>query len=415
MGHGLTVKITNMQGVNLATVGVRLAPREGFASQVKVPVNQPRTASINMSMDDPASLHVSPLERMLKIYYKPPPVELVERDAILVFWGPIITCPKDFDAGVIRIGAIDMSHRWRRHYLNASDDAVTSAYTMDGDGAWKLATAAELPAPIIAGGALHPGVFQGFDNTTPRPTSAALAKRGNELLATIQEMTKQQDGIDIDLVPVDLDQTGWENDGAGNRVPRGSRPAQLGDNPWYAQLDTWAYKGNDLSARVKFHYGMGLDNAAGYVEDPGGDQSRNRAVIVTGGGQGDAEDGGQTAIATSSEKWSKYGVLEYWEQRGGGELTTPDVLQETANAIVKAYGEPPRFVDVTLKPDSEMRFIPFFDFEHGDTVSYAAKRGLHHSSGAGRITDLSLEEDANGIVSPKVSIIPDLDVELDPS
>lgn len=420
----LKTYITDLIGNVLAKPKRIPAKGGGNQTQVTVPLCDSRTATTRVSLWDSTTMGVvKPLSRMLKVYWIPTPAHTPK----LIFWGVILKPTYDFSEGTCTIQAHDQSIWAKKNYHRYGDIVVDKGYTIDGRGIRNLFLSALPLDSQIDRGVKHPGVLWGYDNTTRKPfpakieeptvseALAALATRGQNVYESITALSEQVYGPEWDFRPLDIDDQGTTAARGTPGYPeqaRDSRPAVLGTNQWYAQLDTYVRKGTDKSATVKLQWGYGAENLSNVIIEPDGDQEKNYAVVVAPGGEEGRRDAKNRALEHDEMSWRDHGIYQTWVSSQSDDPL--GVLKDKARAYVDAYNWAPVLTQVTVKKGSKARFFPFFDFEHGDEVTVGAKladvkwhvKNVASREITGRVTNIILTEDAEGQVTPDLEIVP---------
>jgi hypothetical protein len=417
MSAELLFQITKLDG----EVMVTLNQHEG--GSVTVPQNDARTAKVQLSIYDRRVLQALPLERALKVSYK------VDGETFLPFWGPILQPVFNFGQGNVSISAHDPSLAWKKNYLRYGDLPVNIAYPYDGRGFRRLAEAA-IPSPAqLERGVQHPGIKWGYNavpDTGPMPVNAhgkmdldhpllhlddgsgiwSKVTRGTQIWEVVNSMTEQADGFDWELRPIDADHPPTRGHYESGRVAGGDW-----EPGYFVQLDTYVEQGVDRRDDVAFHFGAGRSNASDVVWTPDGDSVRNYAAEVFPGGEKDKFDLNHRALSHNEASWRRFGIYEVWES--SNQPDTKAILQSKANAWIQRYSYPPDFFTVVIKPDVVQPFHYLRDYEIGDLVSVAAKRGYGLLDSSGGLRSVTLTADAQGAVTTQLDVVPNVGTEQD--
>lgn len=382
-----------------------LLPTQVFDVEVTHPLNEGRTATASLSMHDPLVEDLIPWRQALRIlYWRPGETTTPEP----VFWGQANVI-EDFEAGRVTLEAQDPSVRMQHHYARIGDDVLNNPSDEqrgnifgDSRGIEDLIAAAQVPVgsgyPALGCALLD---IDSVDDTVRRGI-----ERGQEIWQMILDICESDTGPDFDMQPR------WYV--AGDAV--------------YCELRTYERLGTDVSATVKFDYGVQTtptsgDNMPGIVVTPGHPTThahvvdQDRTWRVTGYTPDFAQEHGMWVdwVATDYEVTDEADV---------------DVLRAIAKARIKAYAIPPKQSDVRLRLDTLADFYyghPDWnagvegdtggDFYVGDQVRLRAARGYRSFSRKSRITQVVLSQPgARGPMQTQLTLIPDdtnVDVILD--
>ena len=379
--------------------GVIVNPLDDGPLTVTVPHCDSMTASVTVSVYDPVSKLVKPLETMLAVTYGP----------FLVFKGPIVQPRIDFGARTVAISAHDITLRLKHHYHRFGDRVVDDGYPVDGRGMRRLVESSVPTQKELSRNVPPNGILWG-ENTVPNegPKPADLnnpqsgdglwrfVQRGQNVWESVQNLRTALPGPEFAFQPIDA------------QHPRGHDPIKRG---FVAELDTAERIGTtEASPRAYFEHGSGSDNAETVIYEPDGDMVRNWFRQVRPSGEKDRGDasGGQTATAQGSQ--SDYGLMQGWES--SQQQDSKAMLREKARVWVAAYGRPPDFFQVVPRPDRQPNVPRYLrDFKVGDMVRVVADRGERQANLLGRVMQVQLAAiDQSGNAKVTLTCIPDIDV-----
>jgi hypothetical protein len=345
------VFITDQEGVVVA------APERWEDTEVVIPLNDSRTARTTISLHDVAAAQVTPLDRLLKVYY----------GSLLVFWGYILNPIWDAAAGTVEINAHDPTIKLKHHFHRYGDTVVENVVPVNGTGMRNILLSA---APTLAQqgrGVLSHGIEFGTDTTTDHGVNRVPIERGTNVWESLLSLSESAIGPDFEFVPDDTL-----------------------DPHAYVVFNTADTLGTDITDDVVFHYGFGVDNLENFVYSPDGDAVRNYMVVVPPGGTTDSTDT-RRALSHSEASWLQYGIYQGWESSGQRDVD-PAYLQQIADAWVDAYAEVPKFFQIDPKPDHPRVPVYGSDFNVGDTIRAAVKQGQLAQEVEGRIVSVTLSQ-----------------------
>jgi hypothetical protein len=369
-----------------------LALLEDYSNaEVVIPINDARTASVTISMDDPAAAHVRPYSTLLHITYVSP------RHAHLVFWG-ILTQPEWNSASeTVKLNAVDMSLRLQHHYvrwgdqiLNGSDATGTVeefGYTVDNlpnphnTPGWKrssgripldhvglrwLRDAADNEAYQDARGVPPLGIMDGFNDVVALPDDTPHIMeigRGDNVWEQMQALnTHGAHGDFVGAPDFELE------------------PHDDGVDFFYARLNTYIRQGNSDPSRLIFHDGFGKDNAT-ITYTPGG-KIINLAHVLSTGDQ-------ERVTVIDFDSSGAYGIYNSWDTTGLPAGAT-DALYEYGQQLVDAYGDPPDYFTTT--PNLDMGLHYHDHFLVGDAMTAVIRRGALVRSMTADIVSVTLKQ-----------------------
>lgn len=364
---GLLWQLADLNGVVIKTI------RDRRLGKVNIFRNGGRLAQITVSLDDPVVVDVLPLARLLK----------VKLDGRLIFKGRIVEPTSADEAGAGEAGAsqvlnaIDASFHLQECYLpaygptSADQSAIMQAQLTAVAGNGHGVVAGDQPATVTR-------TRQYFD--------------GKECWEALVQMSEVINGPDFELEPVD--------DGSAT----------------IARLNTFAHQGSDLSNKLKFDYGHGRHNVAGFAYTPSGSAVCNKFTAV---GATLPDGTAPAAIVTCPSSIAFYGgTFERFETYSDvSELTT---LTAKAQEYVSRYAFAIEFVDITTPnqgdsadPDlvdftgSAYGLPPKFgaDYWLGDTIAARIRRGVDVTV-RGRVDAVEINETEQGAVQVKTTCSP---------
>jgi hypothetical protein len=358
-----TAEITNLAGTVVAT----LAQREELESPV--PLNDSRSASVRIPVQDSAAAEVKPLERMLRIYFR----QSANPDPI--FWGVINDPDWSAAPGFVTINAQDQWERLMRAQaryadvvVGASTDPHPPNSPTDYTTIRNLILAAENTAAQAAAGDPDIGIKRtgtGTSNSaTAAGTSTVQIERGANIAQKIQEIMRAAPGTDVQLYP----KTGLGATASGT--------------PYYVALRTFDQQGTDRSATLVFRFRDPEDPAnPNNLDDatlsPKGSLVRNHQTSIV---QGDGTTPGIRVLASHAASFHTYGPRSGWDNPSGGNTKqmSADALEGHAISVLERYAKPPSFMTLTAKVESAVGTNPnpqwLRDFDVGDLVSVYVKK-----------------------------------------
>lgn len=314
--------------------------------EVTIPVNDMRTASVSISIYDPAVLQIKPYVNFVYVLLYGNPI----------FWGPmhgLEWSPKD---GTVVVHATDPGLRLENHFIVHGDGILESTgpfagrVPIDYRGMRLLRDAADnLPSqnarnvPVL-------GVGDGSADTSSSAMTSF--QYGDEIWSSMKSIAEMGGGPDFLLQPNEI----------------------AGSWPYYVTLDCFDNIGNDRTF-ARFDYGFGKDNLEEVTWSSGG-------KFVTHAHVTDA-DGTHTQTFAALDESAAAGVYVSWE---GSSYKVPpgdeDALLEKAKATVEAYRHPVEAVTATLRNEDLQTYKFFLDYFVGDTVIVEGKAGYMHFQGA---------------------------------
>ena len=379
---GLTVKVTDLQGVELGLI------TQFTNLEVEIPLNDSRTGRLQISMSDRNAVHILPIKRLIKVYWGDE----------LVVWGHIVRPRFRFSTGMIEVDIHDPTLKLKHHFHRFGDIVVDEGYPLDGRGIYWLLESAIPIQPQLDRGIPGNGIEWGADSTIhqgpkptqkpPEPGSGIWGRciRGENVWDSIQKAVMKSIGPDIEFVPVEgLDP------GFFVQLNVGAKPDDPGGGIALAQ---------DKSESVKFMYPI---NCEDFIWEPDGNAMRNYWVAVNPGGEEDAHDDDNKSLYHDEDSWLEYGIFGTMESVG--EVVEKEVLAATAEAWVTMYAVPPDFFTVIPKRDALN--VPKYpiDFDVGDFVTVKGD----HPSGISkthvvRVTKVTLKQEADGTRQGRMEI-----------
>ena len=342
--------------------------------RVTVARNGPRSASVAVALDDPATLRALPLKALLK----------VRLGGDLIFCGRITSPAFADQAGAgeggasTTIAALDPANHLERCFTK-------------GLAAFAAVDQSEIMQALIdhVADRAH-GVVEG-DLWTGGADRDRTYFDGKQVWAALSEMSAVIDGPDFELEPVD--------------ATEGT----------IAQLNTFETQG-DLRPAI-FEYGFGRHNVAGFAYEPAGESVCNKFTAV-----GTATNGVAPAyVAESLGSQAEFGgTFERFE--AFSDISDVATLEAYAKEQVRRYAFPVEFFDLGLPAQNASGDVegsdftgtafgdppacgPSRDYWIGDTITARIRRNLAIDV-QGRIDQLELTEDEQGAVTVKVTCTP---------
>lgn len=373
------IKLTSLHRPANGALPIRyattLARIEDFQeAQVEIPFNDARSASVKISMNDPACLQVLPLKVMLHIVYVTP------NSARLVFWGPVTVPEWSSEEETVTINAVDPSLRLAWHYIRLGDQILNAPthptlpnpygkgmIPLDGHGLRMLRDCGVVGGTIPYLG-IADGVFAGdeYPNDTffkikPSPG------RGSQVWQTWLEAISHQAAPDFELEPRD-------------DIPGA-----------YCRINTFNQQGNPDPLGLILHDGFGKDNCR-IDYRPGGKLITHAHILSQA-------DKLRITIQNSAAA-TEYGAYIWWDSTNYKADNT-EALALRGRQLIAAYSSPPDYYDVKLNPDSDMYFME--DFGVGDLMIAAIRRGYLRRRIEGRVVQVTLKQiDDAGNVVPEI-------------
>jgi hypothetical protein len=361
-------------------LGRELAPIEEFLEDsLQVAVNDIRTGTVTVSIDDPVAAIVNPLSTRLKAFL----------NGAIVLNGPIFL--PDFEGttesqpGTLAISATDNFQFATKMLVGFAEQVGVDQSELMA----RLIEAGDATAAEKAMGIPGHGIIRGeLPGSVLRDRTYYDLQNIWEALLSLSQVI---DGPDFELEPLDRE------DGI------------------FAQLNTYPeHQGTDRSADIKLEYGVGATNADSFGWQPSGEQLVNRFIMA-----GETPEDSPTTPAWISENLESqhlFGIYEASEvdteisglptlkERADGVIATrsfpldffsvqPAIMQEGRDKV--EAGVPPRF-----GPPSD----PDADFWIADAIGVIARDGLMAAELRGRVTGATLTTaDAAGNVAIAIS------------
>lgn len=357
--------------------------------EVNHDLNDFRTGTVVLSIHDPIVADLEPFAQAVWIGYKRPLETLSE--AILYGQCNVVT---DYAAERVTLEIQDPSLRLQHHYIRRGDEALNvdknrGRLELHPDSIYPIVEAARnidlqqnrnVPAlglyvdTFYFTGAIEEASFIDFE-------------RGQECWDLIQQIVRGVSGPDIDIVPQ------WTFPTSG----------------WYAILDAHdpADPPNPVSTalsrnldpvdpddpdpgEVVFDFGIGQDNLEALEERPTRPTTHAHVLdepAVFRETSADADSSEQVGVFVD---WIGVGFAIRLPTRGSDGLGNHTVvpadtspLRAIADAHIKAYGRPPRFLTLTLRPDDALGF----HYGHPNWI-YSVPEGVEYQGGEWYIGDL---------------------------
>lgn len=351
---------------------------DGF--EVNIAINEPCTARVVIPIDEPIVADLEPFAQAVRIAYLRPGNTIAEA----LIYGPcnVIT---DYAAGTVTLEVYDPAIRCQHHYVRRGDDVLnltnekgtvaSSASSIETiiDAARNTQEQQDRNVPALALTAWLYG-----DGVPGAPLIEF--ERGQEVWDLVKQIVRSTTGPDVYSAPVDAwtyPLTAYAElgmyDAMTNPVTPGS--TELGRNLDPADPDA------PVAGEVVFDIGLVNDNLIALTESPGIAVTHCHVVDADRKYRKSAADADSSAAIGVWVRWiaTDYNVV-------GGDT---DPLQALADAVVDAYGDPPRFFTCTLRPDDAQPFHyghAFFsadtagDFQIGDFVRVRARSPLGYRS-----------------------------------
>ncbi len=364
-----------------------------------------KTAKVTLLMTDPAVEGLEPFEFALRVLYE-------DREEP-VFWGQC-NIRDDYETGLCYLEAQDASLRMMHHYLRRGDAAIDDnpeedkgTINADREGIQLVVDAAQNIAsqntrndPIVGIGVID----SGDRAATPRD-APVVVERGQECWQVATDLGGGEGGPDIDMETPDnlffyTDLATYD-------------PGAMGTDRTSATPDT---PGPD---EVVLSFGLAGDNVLGPTVNP---QRPTTHVHVL------SEDAKYRVTAAATAAAHATGHFVDWIRKGIQVDSSEDltVLTEFAQAHVKAYSVPLKFVTVVLRPDvviapnfgrpsftaPEGTRLPTFYL--GDQITVRATRGYRTLNEAMRVNGVHLTWPGwQGPALTLLDLIPHLTADLD--
>lgn len=300
--------------------------------EVVHPVCRYKTAKVTLSMHDPAVAGLEPFAFALRVLY--------QNRLEPVFWGQA-NITEDYAAETVTIEAQDPSLRMMHHYLRRGDAALNSPTDPDKgsinpdatgvkwcvDAAQNVTSQDDRNDPSLGLTVDYPG--------SSTPVAAAVeVERGQETWQVVTDLIDADGSPDLDMqTPASL-----------NNYTIIVLYDEIGVDRTSATPDTPA------TGEVVFDLGLGADNCVAANVNPGRPTTHDHTL---------SEDAKYRVTAADTTASHATGGFIDWTRTGFTVLKTPTfpagdttVLQEVAKARVKAYGKPPKFTTIVLRPDA---------------------------------------------------------------
>lgn len=378
---------------------------DGF--EVNIAINEPVTARVVVPIDEPVVAGLEPFAQAVRIAYLRPGNTVAEA----LIYGPcnVIT---DFAAGTVTLEVYDPAIRCQHHYvrrgdfvLNLSNETGTVASSASSvetviDAARNTQEQQDRHVPALALTAFVYG-----DGVPDAPLIQF--ERGQEVWDLVQQILRSTTGPDLYAAPLDAWEyplTGYSELGLFDGMTDPTSPAsgELGRNLDPADPDA------PVAGEVVFDFGLVNDNLIALTESPGIAVTHCHVVDANRKFRKSAADAASSADIGVWVRWiaTDYNVV-------GGD-TAP--LQALADAVVDAYGNPPKFFTCTLRPDDAQQFHyghKYFNldtpgqFQIGDFVRVRATSpaGYRSFSVLARITAVKFAMQ-NGLPQVDLTMIP---------
>lgn len=346
------------------------------------PKSGAKTATVTLSMHDPAVAALKPYAFALRVLY--------EDRKEPVFWGQC-NISDDYENETCVLEAQDPSLRMMHHYLRRGDAALAGGFfnpSSEADKGTINADSAGMKLCIDAAQNIDTqdarndpslGLIASTARVTAPRTAPIDVERGQECWQVLMDIASAVLGPDFDM----------------------ETPSGLTN---YAELATYASMGTDRTTttpgtpgtgKVVFDFGVGADNILGPTVRPG--RPTTHAHVLS-------EDAAYRETAANTAASANTGGFIDWVRTGFTVAASGDtsVLSEVALARVRNYGEPPKFTEIVLRPDAVSNHNygrPSFTrpagtraptFYVGDYVTVRAVRGQRSFTLDVQITDVHL-------------------------
>lgn len=367
-------EITDLAGTLKATV----TQREQTACPV--PLNDARTAGVRIPIDHAASAEVTPLKRMLRIYYRQ------SENPDPAFWGVITDPDWNFQEGYVDVPAVDQWFRLNRAFARFGDVVVgpsTDKHPPNSKTDYttirNLIIAAENTAAQALAGYPDLGIKRTGAGTSNSASAAPAGyttqiERGANVAQKMLEIIKGAYGPDVQLYP----KTGLGASASGT--------------PYYSALRTFDLQGTDRTASLTFRCVEPEGGTANNVQDanwnPQGSQVKNHHTSIV---QGDNKRPGIRVQASHGLSWADFGPLSGWDNPSGSNTkrTSVKALEGHALSILERLSRPPNFITLTAKVEPSIGTNPWpqwlRDFDVGDRCNVVISKSNMVYSGVVRI------------------------------
>lgn len=413
---------------------------EQFADiDVAINLNEGRTGRVTLSMYDPAVAGLGAYEFAVRIGFARPN----DQPEVVLFAQSNLT--EDYEAGTVTLEIADpAAAKAQHHYIRRGDrgsggplsplllniDKHRGRLPMHAESISEFLEAArntqeqqDREVPVLGLSDVLYGTFNG--GAMPDDPMIEF-ERGQEVWDLISQITRSAIGPDMDPFPGDAWTWPIKRSYAWLALydpptdPAAPGPYELGRNLDPVDPD------DPQPGEVVFDYGLGLDNVTGLTVTPG--RPTTHAHVV----DADKQHRETRADAAASEDvgvWTDWIETDFALPRGNDTDTAP--LAELAAARIRAYGRPPKFFTLTLRPvdalPAQFGHPEWFSvvtgeriggqWYLGDYVRVRAERGYRSFSTLARIVGVRLRQEGwNGLPTIEVSMIPAIggDPGLDP-
>lgn len=374
-----------------------------YDRQLNVPVGV--TLTVNMESALYAYLMPSQLPR-LKVYRPPTVAELaINPGAVrtLVFYGDMIETSIEEDAELGQAKIVFQDPRWHWNDLNVKLGGTyiagvhTFAFLLYDTLYKQLDSPAGLGGrpggrrDFVLGNAVFGGLYSDYFQLTDVFAAPGYpVEAGKNIAALIDEVSKADNGPDVDMKPFDawdyyknITVTDWRNLAMG--VPY-----------------SWRQQGSDKTTSVHFIYGASLTNRPGELPANCGNMQRRWTKIITSvTTKGTDSTTGVQSIQTYAAT-SPYGLRE--EVNNDSSLvTTSSVMYAKSVGRVLSRQNPIGVISI-INPTREAP-QPLLDFDIGDTVLASCRRtGMVFYNQRARIHGFTIVQDANKNLAQTITI-----------
>lgn len=374
-------------------------------AKVTVGLRQRRTATVDVSFEDPSAGKVEPVRSVLKARFMGDPL----------FTGRILRPQFRGRDRIVTMPAFDPGYQLEFAFLGmwpysgglVGHEPGLDFRLVDVDQSEIMARLIEYADPSdwneslldenqLEGIPRH-GLVRG--NLTPTRTRTREYDLGKQIQEAVEQLGEVIGAVDWEYEPVDRD------DGT------------------FAQLNTYfPWQGEDRRERVVWEYNCGMNNVADFTHDPSGDMLRNRSVWA---GRREESTGGRLQpIVWRNNRMSELQFGVWGRFVGDPDITTEETLGEHADDDVSNYAWTIDFFTFTPATDDgegwvrtgsggwektnerygrPFRFAPSGDFWIGDVIKIIARdRPALDVELEGRVVGGTINELPNGAIVPEI-------------
>jgi len=361
-----------------ARAAYRLASIRQFTeTEVDIPANDGRTATVKINMNDPAYALVEEYETLIHVLY------VTANTAWPVFWGVITKVDDDSEQETATLYCVDRSLSLARHQirygdqvLNEDSDPELPNYrgkgyvALDAEGIKMLRDCGNNTDDQNARAMPDLGIIDGPDTTESLPFATfdkIEVKRGQQVWQTILDVVSHDVAPDIDLNPIDT---------------------VFGA---YAEINFYERQGNPDPLDLLLHDGC-LKNNCRINRAGGGRLTTHQHVLSEG-------DEKRVTVADAASS-KRRGAYVGWDNPGYASSQT-DPLVDYGEEVIRREANPRQYFDVKLNDTSGLFYME--DFIVGDACQVVRHRGARPFKAEGHITRVTLRQrDAAGNVTPHI-------------